>query len=67
MFLKAYDLAFVNYFLHKNLFFSFFFFLQVAHHTEPFSVHKLGPKIAIFRGFTNIFFFRTTGLQLKFY
>ena len=46
-------------FLQKKL----FFILGMAH-ADPFVV-QIGPQKAIFRGFTNFFFFRITGLQNK--
>ena len=53
-FLKAYDLLLL--FLHEKHFFG----MRMAH-TERFYVHKLRPKIAIFRVLIN-FFFKSTGL-----
>ena len=55
-FLKADDLLLL--FLQKKLFFIWF------SHADLFVV-QIEPEIAIFRGFTNFFFFRTTGLQQK--
>ena len=55
--LKVYDL--LSFFLHKSL-----IFVLCVPHTDFFFVCKLGPRKAIFRGFTK-FIFKTTGLQLK--
>ena len=46
--MKASDLLLLL--LDKNM-----FFVLCVNHTDHFFVRKLGPKVEVFRGFTNLF------------